>query len=293
MTEVKHLRGLQAFDMAATYSNLTKAAEQLGVTHGAVSRQIKLLEEYLGVSLFIRTPGGVEKTEAGERLHLATQRAFSLLESGLTDILRPRDNRSLRISLPSSLAVKWLVPKLSQFRAKYPNLTVYLDTDDQLIDLLNNKADIALRYGSQTNSDLFQELILNEVFYVVAAPKLVSEFSLPMKSLDILKLPLLQDNFNDGWDVWAKQVEVSESTLPKRVLEFKDSAALITSAIDGQGVALARAILLEEDLKSGRLVRLDDESVLLNQSLYFICRKGNEQNHAIGSFLHWMNSLYS
>lgn len=293
MNKVRHLRGLQAFDAAATYSNLSKAAEHLGVTHGAISRQIKQLEEYVGVSLFIRKSGGVEKTEAGERLHQATQSAFSQLESALTDINRPKDNRSLRVSLPSSLAVKWLVPKLSQFRSKHPHVSVYLDTDDQLIDFKNNKADVALRYSGESRPELYRKLIVNEVFYVVASPNLISNVDLPMKPVDIIKLPLLQDNFNSGWNLWAKQVKIEESMLPQRALELKDSAVLITSAINGQGVALARAILLEEDLKSGRLIRLDDETVSLNRSLYFVCRKGNEENHVIGSFIDWITSLYS
>lgn len=292
MNKITHLRGLQAFDAAATYSNLSMAADYLGVTHGAVSRQIKQLEEYFGVTLFNRKPGGVEKTEAGERLHLATQRAFSLLESGLNDIQRPRDNRSLRISLPSSLAVKWLVTKLGHFRAKHPGISVYLDTDDKIIDFHNNKADVALRYSSKEDKDLFQKLILDEVSYVVASPNLVAKYDLPMKPEEIAQLPLLYDDFNSGWREWAKQVRIKESLLSKSALELKDSAVLITSAIEGQGVALARAILLEEDLKSGRLVRLDEGEVALSNSLYFVCRKGNEQNHAIRVFLDWILSLY-
>ena len=94
MKPVRHLRALQAFDLAATTSNLSKAARQLGVTHGAVSRQVKQLEQYLGLSLLYRRPNGVEKTNAGERLHIATRQAFSALESGLQDVMRVRDKRT-------------------------------------------------------------------------------------------------------------------------------------------------------------------------------------------------------
>jgi DNA-binding transcriptional LysR family regulator len=289
--KILHLRGLQAFDAAATYSNFSKAADKLGVTHGAVSRQIRQLEEHIGMTLFNRLSAGVETTEVGEKLHEATRKAFSILECSLSEISRPRNNRSLRISLPSSLAVKWLVPKLSLFRARYPSISVSLDTDDHVIDFNTNKADVALRYIKNEEGNLFQKLILREVSYVVASPKLVKQFKLPMRPDDIVKLPLLRDNFNYGWKMWAAQVGIAENSIPKRTLELSDSAALISSALSGLGVALARAILLEEDLNSGRLVRLDDEAVPLENSLYVVCRSGNESNHTVAAFIDWLTSV--
>lgn len=288
---VSHLRGLQAFDAAATHSNFSKAADYLGVTHSAVSRQVKQLEQHIGMTLFNRLSGGVEKTDAGERLHLATQKAFSILEFGLSEVSRSRNNSSLRISLPSSLAVKWLVPKIGFFRAKYPGISIYLDTDDHIIDFDNSRADIALRYSRKEEDSLFQKLILKEVSYVVASPKLVQAYKLPMEPEEIVKLPLLRDVYNSGWQRWSKQVGLEQNAIPKRALELKDSAALISSALSGQGVALARSILLEEDLNSGRLVRLDKQEVPLDNALYFVCRSGNEDNHTIRAFLEWITSL--
>ena len=106
MSEIRHLRALQAFDAAATNASLTKAAEVLGVTHGAVSRQIKQLEEYVGIPLLVRRTDGVRRTEAGDQLHIATRQAFSAIETGLRNVRRFQRDRSVTVSLSSSLAIK-------------------------------------------------------------------------------------------------------------------------------------------------------------------------------------------
>ena len=133
--EVRHLRALQAFDAAATHSSLSKAARRLTVTHGAVSRQIRLLEQYLGVRLLHRRPSGVEKTDAGERLHAATRQAFSALQAGVRAVRLGQQARSVTISLSTSLAVKWLVPRLPAFRARHTGVNLFLDTNDDVVDL--------------------------------------------------------------------------------------------------------------------------------------------------------------
>ena len=172
MKPIRHLRALQAFDIAATTSNLSKAAEFLGVTHGAVSRQIKQLEQYLGRSLFYRRQNGVEKTSAGNQLHLATRQAFTALETGFNNIAQSADQPSVTISLSMSLAIKWLVPRLPEFRKQFPAVAVYLDTNDDVVDLKSSPVDIALRFGDPDRGDLHYELLTREELVVVASPKL-------------------------------------------------------------------------------------------------------------------------
>ena len=291
MYQIRHLRALQAFDAAATHSNLSRAAESLGVTHGAVSRQIKQLEQYIGVPLLHRRPGGVEKTDAGERLHVATQQAFSILQSGLRDVRRAQDSHSVSISLSASLAIKWLVPNLPMFRAKYPGISVFLDTNDEIIDFDTSEVDIALRYGDSTASGLFCEHLADEKFLVVASPNLVENETLPLKPEALVQLPLLHDRFNPAWAKWLETVGLPGSDMEAATVEFKDSAVLIAAAIDGQGVALARRILLKDDLDSGRLVRLDSTSVSLNRNLFFVCRAGDQNKPAISLLKDWLFSL--
>ena len=290
MKPVRHLRALQAFDAAATTLSLTKAAKVLGVTHGAVSRQIKQLEQYLGLSLFYRRPNGVEKTNAGDQLHIATREAFSALEVGLQNVNRVKDNHSVTISLSVSLAIKWLVPRLLDFRDTFPGIAVYLDTNDEVIELDNSEVDIALRFGEPEWGDLHYELLSEEELIVVASPSLVAGEDLPMTPESIEQLPRLHDEFNPAWEKWAAFVGLDTTQVSVAEARFMDSAVLIAAAIDGQGVALARRLLLIDDLNTGRIIRLDDAVISLDSSLYFVCRNGDQESEPIRSFKKWLFS---
>jgi len=146
LKNLRHLRALQIFDETANHFSLTQAAFTLNVTHGAVSRQIKLLEEHLDIALFYRRAQGVELTEAGRLLHQSTREAFTKLQAGVSDVRFQHHRQSLVVSLSTSLAVKWLVPQLSSFQNKHPDIALQLDTNDSLVDFDTNEVDVALRF---------------------------------------------------------------------------------------------------------------------------------------------------
>lgn len=293
MTKVRHLRALQAFDAAATHSSLTRAAEALGVTHGAVSRQIKLLETYLGVHLLNRHPNGVEKTDAGEQLHRATRQGFSALQTGIGSVKREQDRRSITISLAASLATKWLVPRQPSFRAQHPGVALFLDTNDDVINFDDSEVDIALRYGVPNWTNLHHERLVDEDLIVVAAPSLVPGDKLPMKPLAIARMPLLHDQFEPAWDKWADAVGLERSRIAPAGVMYRDSAVLLTAVIDGQGAAIVRRLLVSDDLDAGRVVRLDDTSLASDRALYFVCRTGDQDRAMIRSLRNWLFTLCS
>ena len=288
---VRHLRALQAFDVAATFGSLSKAADQLGVTHGAISRQIKQLEDHLGISLFHRRPNGVETTQPGARLHEATQRAFTALRQGVRSVKRIENKQSITISLSASLATKWLVSRLPAFREAHPGLSIYLDTNDQIIDLQSSQVDVALRYGVPNWGNLHYERLTPEELIVVAAPKLAEGKAIPMQPEAISSLPLLSDEFNPAWDKWAAARGLDPVTVTKPAMRFADSAVLITAAMDGQGVALARRLLVEDDLNAGRLIRLDPSVTPSDRALYFVCRLGDRDRIPVRRFRKWLYAL--
>ncbi|MEM7407459.1 MAG: LysR substrate-binding domain-containing protein [Pseudomonadota bacterium] len=292
MSNVRHLRALQAFDSAATCASISKAADVLGVTHGAVSRQIKQLEDYLGVALLHRRAAGVMKTEAGEQLHLATRQAFTALGAGLRAAKRESHGRSVTISLSTSLALKWLVPKLPAFREQHPEVHLFLDTNDEVIDFTDSEVDVALRYGVPNWGDLHFERLLDEELIVVGSPALVAIEELPMDAASVARLPLLNDQYNPAWDEWADSVGVDRAEVAHPCVEFRDSAVLISAVIDGQGIALARRLLVEGDLESGRLVRLDQTAISLERALYLVCRAGDQKRAEIASLRRWLVSLF-
>lgn len=287
---LRHLRALQAFDETATHSSLSKAADALNVTHGAISRQIKLLEQHLGVSLFHRNPNGVELTTAGERLHQSTRGAFSALKAGIRDVRRLEHRQSVAVSLSTSLALKWLVPMLPSFRQDYPGISLLLDTNDTFVDFETSEVDVALRFGEPGWNGLHHELIKSEELIVVASPSLVGETELPMSAKRVLRLPLMHDAFNLGWDEWAEQRGVDPQMVCSERIRYVDSAVLLEAAIDGQGVALARHLLAARDLELGRLIRLDDSAVHLDRGLYFVCRPGDQERASVRAFKKWLMS---
>lgn len=291
MTTVRHLRALQAFDAAATHLNLSRAAKDLGVTHGAVSRQIKQLEQYLGVALLRRLPGGVQLTDAGERLHYSTQQAFVALEQGIVATRRTKKRRSITVSLSSSLAIKWLVPKLPEFRELHPGISVYLDTDDRFVDFADSDVDVALRYGRDPPNELFCERLLCERLVVVAAPSLGPAGLLAPPS--ITQLPLLHDQFHPYWDSWAEAAGLDPPNIQAKSSAFPDSAVLIAAAIDGQGVILVRQILVADDLETGKLVYLSDVSVEQERALYLVCRDGDQRSAPISNLHAWLSDICS
>ncbi len=288
---LRHLRALQAFDETATHSSLTKAAGVLNVTHGAISRQIKLLEQHLGVTLFHRHPNGVNLTDAGERLHQSTRGAFSALQMGVTEVRRLHQRQSITVSLSTSLALKWLVPLLSLFQQEHPEIALLLDTNDTFADFDRSDVDVALRFGEPGWDGLYHEQIRQEELIVVAAPTLVEKSQLPMRAEDVANFPLLHDNFNAGWDSWIIQAGLDADHIKARNINFVDSAVLLEAAIDGQGVALARHLLAERDLKLGRLIRLDESRVPLNRGLYLVCRPGDQDRVTVRAFKNWLMSI--
>ncbi|OKH87493.1 LysR substrate-binding domain-containing protein [Thalassospira sp. TSL5-1] len=291
MENLKHLRALLAFHETANQSNLSKAADVLHVTHGAISQQIKLLEQYLGTRLFHRRPNGVALTPAGQQLYQSTQQAFPLLQKGVSAVKRQHQRQSLKLSLPHSVALKWLVPHLPDFHKRHPGIALFLETDDTIADFDTSEIDLALRFGLPGWDGLFHEKIADEELVVVAAPALVGNAKLPMPAGDIVELPLLYDAFNKGWDQWAIKAGIDPNLLTAKNIKYFDSAVLLEAAIDRQGVALARHLLAARDLKAGRLVRLDDIAVPLGRGLYFVCRNGDQDRTAIRVFKDWLLSL--
>ncbi|WP_170519987.1 LysR substrate-binding domain-containing protein [Ruegeria atlantica] len=288
---LRHLRALQAFDETATHSSLTRAADVLNVTHGAISRQIKLLELHLGVTLFHRRPNGVELTTAGERLYHSTRGAFSALQLGVSEVKRLHHRQSVTVSLSTSLALKWLVPLLSSFQQEHPGIALLLDTNDAFADFDTSEVDVALRFGEPGWEGLYHEQIRQEKLIVLAAPSLVEKTLLPMRAEDVVDLPLLHDAFNVGWESWAAQVGLNADQINAQSIKYVDSAVLLEAAIDGQGVALARHLLAERDLKLGRLIRLDESSVPLDRGLYFVCRPGDQERVTVRIFKKWLMSI--
>lgn len=283
------LRALEAFNEVARQLSIAKAADHLSVTHGAVSRLIGLLEGELDVRLFTRLPRGVELTAQGRLLMQQTTQAFALLEKGIADVKRVADDNAITVSLSMSLALKWLVPRLPSFRAAHPDIRVLVDADDGLADFEAGSVDVALRFGSGPWKGLHATLLAREELVAVASPALLGKLNTPMRARDVLRLPLVHDDFDPAWSRWAVAAGVPTLTASLPGQHFNDTGLLVAAALDGQAAALVRSLLAHDDLAAGRLVQLSDCTLPLKRSLYFVCRPGDDKRAPIRAFKAWLD----
>ena len=282
------LNAVRTFEAVARHGSFSKAADELAVTHGAVSRQVRSLEQQLGITLLQRTAKGAEATLAGETLARAAGQALATLRAGVAAISEREGSRALSVSLATSLALKWLVPRLPDFRARYPEISILLDTNDTIIDLRGSMIDVALRLGEGRWGGMHAELLAKDELVAVASPNLVAAQSLPLSDEALMQLPLVHDDYNPAWERWFQAAGlISEGdTLPGD--RYRDTGVLIAAALDGQAVILVRRLLALDDLKAGRLVQLSARTLRLDPALYFVCRKGEQDRPAVRLFHDWL-----
>ncbi len=151
-----------------------------------------------------------------------------------------------------------------------------------------SEVDLALRFGKPSWEGLYVEKIANEELIAVASPRLVKNENRPMSPEDIIRFPLLRDAYNEGWEKWADLTGISPDKLCVHSIQYFESAVLIEAAINQQGIALARRILVERDIKAGRLLHLNEISVALNRGLYFVCRSGDQNRPVVSAFKEWL-----
>ncbi|MEM1198307.1 MAG: LysR substrate-binding domain-containing protein [Pseudomonadota bacterium] len=284
------LNAVRAFEAVARHGSFSKAADELAVTHGAVSRQVRSLEQQLGVTLLHRTAKGAEATLPGETLARAASQALATLRAGVAEVTEREDAKTLSVSLATSLALKWLVPRLPDFRAAHPEISILLDTNDTVIDLRGSPIDVALRLGDGSWSGVHTELLARDELVAVASPNLVGTQPLPLSDQAVLQLPLVHDDYNPGWERWFQAAGLvgERDTLPGD--RYRDTGVLIAAALDGQAAILVRRLLALDDLKAGRLVQLSGRSLGLDPALYFVCRKGEQTRPAVRIFHDWLRA---
>ncbi len=271
------LKALTSFEAAARTGSLSKAARELNVTHGAISRAVRLLERELGRPLLQRSGSGVTATDAGERLAREVATAWARVRSTWESLGQSADGDTVTVTLSTSLALKWLVPRLSAFQMRAPDVTLRLVTDDRVLDLARHGIDGALRFGTGPWPDCQVRFSVTERLVPVASPSLLEQAGVAPGGLDVecvLRLPMLNDEVHPGWDAWATLACQPPPPPTGSRGQFQDTAVLIGAAISGRGAALVRHLLANDDLEAGRLVRLPGPSVELAGRLSVLAAPG-------------------
>lgn len=264
---------LVAFEAAARHLNFTRAAKELNVTQAAVSRQIQVLEEDLGLAVFDRRPRGLQLTSAGVRLHRAVTMGLEHIADTAADIRRVRQPGELTVSTSVTFASFWLMSRVAKFRAAHPDVDLRLVASSPVRDLAAAGIDLAVRYGSGKWAGVEAiHLLDNEVFPVCAPSYLAARKPLrePADLLNETLLHLIEYDRNwVTWDAWLRAFGV-EGAPAKRGVEFDNYLVLTQAVLDGQGIALGGGRLAEDFLARGALVRPIEATLRSERAFYLL-----------------------
>lgn len=283
------LNALKAFEAAAQCLSFTQAAARLCVTQSAVSRQVKLLEEQLGVVLFDRRGGQLKLTAAGHQLLPVLRQSFDRIAWTVGGLADQQTLSRLSLNVPPTFASRWLVPRLGRLKALHPSLELSITTrfEDELLE--RNELDGAIRFGAGEWSDIDAELLLQETHVAVCAPHLLegrrgSEVDLTRHTLLHV---LRDDNRFHTWEHWLQAAGI-DGVETSGGMAFDVLELAIQAAINGVGVTVADRHMIGRELRRGDLVQLLDVEVTGHQSYWLVTRQEQQESTNMALFRRWL-----
>ncbi|HEV7317295.1 MAG TPA: transcriptional regulator GcvA [Ensifer sp.] len=262
------LNGLKVFEVAARHLNFRLAAEELGVTQGAVAQQIRGLEAELGVTLFERLPRMLALTGAG-RVYIADVRRALEIIARATDGLKPQPVR-LTISTTPSFASKWLIPRLPDFTQRHPDLDLHILATDRMSNFQVDGVDLAVRYGRPPfGPGLAVELLFEQEIVAVCSPMLMAGGKVPDTADELAGYTLLHDAHN-FWPEFIERHLGGSRQATFKGISFNQTSHAIEAATAGQGIVLANRDFVAQDIAEGRLVRIFEGSLTGPSDFYLV-----------------------
>ncbi len=280
------LNALRAFEAAARHLSLTRAAEELGVTQAAVSHQVKGLEETLGVKLFNRLTRALALTPAGAALAPELEGAFVRIASAVERAREREAKGTVRLSLLTTIALTFLVPRLGRFAAKHPAIELRLETSARLVDFAREPIDAAIRYGSGGYPGLHADRLFDDALTPLCAPALARKIRKPE---DVMEHALLDDNIIfDEWKTWCTAAGVGHCPPRRRAATFDSTRVAVEAAMEGMGIAIGAPFLFQAEIASGRLAQPLPLIVPSGRSYWFVCRTQDAERPTIKALREWL-----
>lgn len=275
---------LRAFEAAARHENFSRAAEELHLTHGAISHQVRALEQELGRELFVRNGRQVKITSDALKFAQFLGKSFADIAAAADAMRAASVNRRLTISSIPSFAARWLAPRLGRFIDRYPDIEVVLQSSGQLQDLARDGIDVGIRFGRGNYPGLVVQRLMGDVYYPVVSPH-YRDGQQPATPQDLRQHTLLRSV--EPWSPWlhAAGVDMAE---PSGGLMFEDLSMLIRSAADGNGVALVRHVVAMQEIASGQLLRLFDTATPCPDEYFFVSPPGAAGKPQVQAFRDWL-----
>ena len=287
------LNFISGFEAAARNLSFTKAADELSVTQSAISKQVKALEERLGVALFERRTRELALTAEGRQLHRVATQLLEWLQEETQKIEAGSKESHMAVTASTGFTSLWLIPRLKRFRKLHPDIDVRIAATVEILDLERNRLDVAIRYCRPEAAPAGAIRLFDHVIFPVCSPALADDPAIPLeRPADLRRHVLLHDTYGAlkayvDWESWLAAVGIHDLQ-PAGALHFNQYEQMIQAAVHGQGVALGISSLVDELLQSGALVAPFDTTVAESRACFIVMSKAGSRKPQVEAFVRWL-----
>jgi len=286
LNDLPPLNALRVFETVSRHLNFRLAAEELGVTQGAVAQQVRGLEASLGIKLFERHPRTLALTEAGREYAVSIRQALILINEA-TRTLRPAPQR-VTLSVTPTFAARWILPRLPDFTAAHPDIDLRIMASERLAQFYQDGVDIAVRYGQPPfGAGLNAALLFRYELIAVASPSLLAQHGAPQFASDSLPYTLLHDGHN-LWPPFLAQAFPDGMPATPANLRFNQTALAIDAALGGQGIALTSPHFVKSELATGRLTQAFPARLTVDAGWYLVSPRKPRQHAPLDAVRRWL-----
>ena len=287
MRRLPPLAAVRVFEAAARVGNFTRAAEELGMTQAAVSYQVKLLEERLGVPLFARSGRGIVLTDMGRRIAPQVTSAFDTLGDAFASV-RAENESILTITAPRTFATNWLAGRLGSFQLARPDLAVRLDVSDTMTDFASGEFDLAIRGAAQATPGLHGHFLMRMPVVPLANPAFLANYPPVSEPSDLLKIPRLSPG-DDWWDLWFETASpCGQSSSEQPAVRFDSQVLDGNAAIAGHGVAILSPPMWQPAMAAGLLVPVSQHIAYYHNSFWLVYPENKRSLAKVRAFREWL-----
>ncbi len=287
------LNSLRAFEAVGRYLSFSKAADELNVTPGAISQQVRGLEDFLEIKLFKRRNRSIVLTDSGQVFLPLLSDGFAGISAAVDSVRRSQGDEPLTISAAPSFTAKWLIPRLCKFQALHPEIDVRIDASSRLVDFAREDIDVGIRFGTGEVEGLDSIYLFSFDLIPVCSPDLMHEGKAVHDLSDIRHHTLLHSQDTDfdpsfpDWAMWLATAGVDDVDA-SRGMFFSQGEMVIEAAIEGQGIALGASVMVAGAIESGRLVQPFETRLPVRLSFHLITTRQKWGNPKISAFRQWI-----
>ena len=288
MLRLPPLNALRAFEAAARHTSFKRAAEELCVTQGAISRHIQKLEADLGAALFTRRHRQVLLTKEGADYLVTVRDAFGRISQASSNLRTRTEDKMLKVKLPITCAVRWLVPRLARFHGLQPGISVQITTSHDPVDFDREDIDVAVHYGRRAEQGLACERLFDEVLLPICSPKLLAKPPPLKKPRDLAGHVLLHSiRRPQDWPQWLAKAGAGDVEGEPSLI-FENSSLTYQGVMEGLGLAMAQLALVADDLASGHVVAPFETRVENDVAYMLVYPKERAASRKVAGFHAWI-----